>query len=309
MDLEKIIGSIIIVILVGIIIVRRVIISKKDKKIKKQHDLKEQELRKKSMEAIRRRSIGGETLIDYATYQLTLQERIKYTLIAAAVIFGVSHIFYDSLIVSGLASCLGIFYPRIKRKDLTEKRKNELSLQFKEAISSLASSLAAGQSIENAFRDAQKDLKLLYTDEQTYIIKEFNLINRRVENGEVIERAIDDFANRSDIEDIRNFADVFITCKRTGGDLVEVIKRTADIITEKIEIQQDIKVLIAQKKLESKIMAVAPLVIVLFLKVSSPDFVAPLYKFGSLGPIVMTVALIFIIIGLFISQKIMDIKV
>ncbi|MDY0408534.1 type II secretion system F family protein [Paracerasibacillus soli] len=113
-------------------------------------------------------------------------------------------------------------------------------------------------------------MRLLYTDDRTYIIREFNLINRRVENGEMIERAIEDFANRSDVDDIRNFADVFITCKRTGGDLVEVIKRTSDIITDKIEIQQDIKVLVSQKKFESKIMAIAPLGIILFLKMSSP---------------------------------------
>ncbi|MDY0395113.1 type II secretion system F family protein [Virgibacillus halophilus] len=261
------------------------------------------------MATIRNRTIGGETLIDYATYRLSFQEKVKYSLLAAAVIFCVAYLFYDNIIISLIAACFGMIYPKFKRKQLIEKRKDELSMQFKEAISSLASSLAAGQSIENAFRDVLRDLKLLYTDDQTYIIKEFNLINRRVENGEIIERAVDDFANRSDVDDIRNFADVFITCKRTGGDLVEVIKRTADIITDKIEIQQDIKVLISQKKFESKIMAVAPLGIILFLRLSSPDFIKPLYQFGTFGPIVMTVALVMVVCGLLISQKIMDIKV
>lgn len=306
---DKIIQIIIIILLIAIIIFRRVKRSKKSKDEKKQLDLKEKNMRERAMATIRSRTIGGETLIDYATYKFSIQERVKYTLIAAAVIFCIAYLFYDNIIVSAIVSCLGAIYPRFKRKQLIEKRKDELSMQFKEAISSLASSLAAGQSIENAFRNVLKDLKLLYTDDRTYIIMEFNLINRRVENGEIIERAVDDFANRSDVEDIRNFADVFITCKRTGGDLVEVIKRTADIITDKIEIQQDIKVLVSQKKFESKIMAVAPLGIIFFLRVSSPDFIKPLYKFGTLGPIVMTVALIMIGCGLLISQKIMNIKI
>ncbi|WP_188453566.1 type II secretion system F family protein [Virgibacillus oceani] len=309
MNTREILSLIAIFVFIGIIIFRRIRknkIKNIEKKLAEKHGA---EVRRRSIEAIKRRTIGGENLIDYGTYQLSKSEWIKYSLLAGAVIFGVGLIFYDNLVISGIAACLGMFYPKFKRKDLIKVRKDELSLQFKEAISSLASSLAAGQSIENAFRETQKDLKLLYPDGDTYILKELNLINRRVENGEIIERAIDDFAKRSDVDDIRNFSDVFITCKRTGGDLVEVIKRTADIITDKIEIQQDIRVLVSQKKFESKIMAVAPVGITVMLKVTSPDFVEPLYKFGTLGPIVMTVALACIICGLLISQKIMDIEV
>ncbi|MBR7796406.1 pilus assembly protein TadB [Agaribacter marinus] len=309
MDTREILSLTAIIVCVGIFIFRRVRKKKLaniEKKLAEKHGA---EVRRRSIEAIKRRTIGGENLIDYGTYKLSKTERVKYTLLAASIIFCVGIIFYDSIIVSSIAACLGIIYPKFKRKDLIKMRKDELALQFKEAISSLASSLAAGQSIENAFRETQKDLKLLYPDNDTCILKELNLINRRVENGEIIERAIDDFAKRSDVDDIRNFSDVFITCKRTGGDLVEVIKRTADIITDKIEIQQDIRVLVSQKKFESKIMAVAPVGITVMLKVTSPDFVAPLYEFGTLGPIVMTVALACIICGLLISQKIMDIEV
>ncbi|GAB2535975.1 type II secretion system F family protein [Gracilibacillus alcaliphilus] len=309
MNIEQIIGSIVVVILLGVLVGRRVIKSRKNKQLERELEKREGEIREKSIEAIRKRNIGGETLIDYAVYEMTFKEKVKYSLIAGAVIFGISYLFYDNMILSLVAACFGVFYPRFKKKDLRNKRKDELSLQFKEAISSLASSLAAGQSIENAFRDVLRDLKLLYPDDDTYIIKEFQLINRRIENGEIVERAIADFANRSDIDDIQNFSDVFITCKRTGGDLVEIIKRTADIITDKIEIQQDIKVLVSQKKFESKIMAIAPLGITLFLKMSSPDFVAPLYEFGTPGPVIMTVVLICVGCSLLISQKIMDIQV
>ncbi|WP_077602605.1 type II secretion system F family protein [Oceanobacillus sojae] len=309
MNVEQIIGSVVIVILIGVLVGRRVIKGRKTRQLERELEKREGEIREKSIAAIRKRNIGGETLIDYAVYEMSFQEKVKYSLIAGIVIFGISYLFYDNLILSFIAACLGVIYPRFKKKDLRNKRKDELSLQFKEAISSLASSLAAGQSIENAFRDVLRDLKLLYPDENTYIIKEFQLINRRIENGEIVERAIADLANRSDIDDIKNFSDVFITCKRTGGDLVEIIKRTADIITDKIEIQQDIKVLVSQKKFESKIMAVAPLGITLFLKMSSPDFVAPLYEFGTPGPVIMTVVLICVGCSLLISQKIMDIKV
>lgn len=309
MDMEEILGSILIVILLGTIVFRRILKARNSRMAQKEQVKKEAEKREKSIQAIRKRTVGGESLIDYATYELTFNEWLKYFFIAAGVLFGIAFLFYDSFIVSLIAAAFGFIYPKVKKKNLKEKRKDELSLQFKEAISALSSSLAAGQSIENAFRDALKDVKLLYPDDEAYIIKEFNLINRRIENGETVERAIDDFAKRSDVDDIKNFSNVFITCKRTGGDLVNVIKQTSDIITDKIEIQQDIKVLVSQKKFESKIMAVAPIGIILFLRVTSPEFVAPLFEFGTAGPVIMTIALTFIALSLFISQKIMDISV
>lgn len=71
----------------------------------------------------------------------------------------------------------------------------------------------------------------------------------------------------------------------------------------------DIRVLVSQKKFESKIMAVAPLGILLFLRMSSPDYVEPLYGFDGAGPVVMTFALACVAVSLIISQKIMKIDV
>lgn len=199
----------------------------------------------------RTRKVEGH-LIDYSKYHLSLKEYIFYMSTSMIVFFLVGYLFYESIIFSIILAGLGFIYPRIQRKKLLEKRKEKLSVQFKEAIASLSSSLAAGRSIENSFREIVYDLKLLYPDPNTYIIREFEIINRRVENGETIERAIQDFAIRSDLEDIMNFSDIFITCKRTGGNLVEVIRRTADVISEKIDIQQEVQVMIAQKSSNQK---------------------------------------------------------
>lgn len=149
----------------------------------------------------------------------------------------------------------------------------------------------------------------MYPDPNTEIIQEFEIINRRIENGETIENAILDFSIRSDMEDIQNFADVFITCKRTGGNLVEVIRRTSDIISEKIDIQQEVAVMIASKKFESRILSVAPVGMILLLKYSAEDYLAPMYDWSSGGPLIMTVCLGILVFSYWYGQRIMDIKV
>ncbi|WP_096186954.1 type II secretion system F family protein [Evansella halocellulosilytica] len=309
--------QLILLLLPVIFIIYIVAVKKRDKKKNKNEESEPREkssFEKRAMEirkeAEQKRSIQvvGH-LIDYSTYRFSLGDFIKYFLIAAAALFGLGYLFYESFIAAIILASFGLLFPRIQRKKLLETRKEKLNLQFKEAIASLSSSLAAGRSIENSFREVVEDLKLLYPDPNTYIIREFEVINRRVENGETVERAIQDFAHRSDSEDILNFADVFITCKRTGGNLVEVIRRTSDVISEKIDIQQEVQVMLAQKRFESRILSIMPIGMIALLKYSSGDYLAPLYDWQQFGPIIMTICLGILLFSIWLSQRIMNIKV
>ncbi|HEU5140381.1 MAG TPA: type II secretion system F family protein [Bacillales bacterium] len=248
-------------------------------------------------------------MVHYTKYRMGKGEYFKLALLAAVFFGFLGFLFYQNLAVALLMSLAGLLFPRFQRKKILEKRKRELGMQFKEAMASLSSSLAAGRSIENSFREVVIDLKLLYPDPTASIIFEFEIINRRVKNGETIEKAVSDFAARSGVEDIVNFADVFQTCKRTGGDLVEVIRRTSEIIGEKIAMQQDIEVMISQKRFESNILSIIPLGMILLLEISASDYMAPLYVWGSLGPLIMTGCLGILGAAYWISRQIMDIKV
>ncbi|RDW21715.1 type II secretion system F family protein [Oceanobacillus chungangensis] len=248
-------------------------------------------------------------LINYAEYHLSIKEYLLYASLAIVFFGFVGYLFYESYIAAVILGALGLLYPKVQKKALLEKRKEKLKLQFKEAIASLSSSLAAGRSIENSFKEVVVDLYLLYPDPNTFIIQEFEVINRRVENGETIENAILDFSIRSDLEDIQNFANVFITCKRTGGNLVEVIRRTSDIISEKIDIQQEVSVMISSKKFESKLMSIAPLAMILLLKNTAEEYLAPMYSWSTSGPIIMTACLGLLVFAYRLGQRIMDIKV
>lgn len=252
---------------------------------------------------------GKQKAIDYGIYQMSAKERMFYMVVAGLGLFIIGYMFYQNIIISILLSTLGFFYPKIRAKQLAEKRQQELSIQFKHALYSLASALAVGKSVENAFRSIVDDLVMLFGHKDVYIIHEIELINRKVENGETIESAISDFSERAKLEDVQSFADVFITCKRTGGDLIEVIRKTANVIGEKLEIKQDIFVIISQKKFESQILTVAPLAFIGILSYTSKEYMEPLYKLHTGGAFVMTGALIGIAFAYWLSMKIMNIKV
>lgn len=245
--------------------------------------------------------------IDYNQYRLSSKERITAILMLAIPAFMIGYIFYQQIILATALATTGFLFPRIRRQQLIQKRKNMLHVQFKQALSCLSSSMTVGKSIESAFREAWDDLKLLYPDPVCLIVVEFGRICRKVENGEPIETALKHFADRSHLEDIQSFTDVFLTCKRTGGNLVEVMKRTATVIADKLEITQEISVMIAQKRFESRVLVVAPILIVAVLAFSSPDYMVPLYR-GS-GVLIMTICLLLLGACYVITQKIMNIKV
>ncbi len=249
------------------------------------------------------------SFIDYSIYKLTIKEKLFYIIIGGTILYVIGYIFYQNVFISFFLSFGSLFYPRIRVKQLIAKRKEELTKQFKQMLYALASSVSVGKSIENAFREIVKDLKMLYPNPQTYIIQEIEMMNRKIENGETIEEALIHFSKRAGIDDISNFTDVFIISKRTGGDINEMIRKTSNIIGDKINIQQEIGVMIAQKKFESRILNIAPFIIVGLLSFSSPDYMASLYQFRTGGTFIMTVALMMLIMAIYISERIMKIKV
>lgn len=245
--------------------------------------------------------------LDYSVYEMSLQEIVSSIFIAFLVLGFAGIVFYKNLFVALILSILSILYPRVRRQQLLRRRKEILTQQFKQALSTLSSSLAAGKSVENAFVDTSSDLKLLYPEGSSFILQELERINERVRNGDSLEKSLIDFAKRAEVDDITNFAEVFSICKRSGGNLVAVIRRTSMIIGEKLDIQQEISVSIAQKKLESKLLCAAPIAIIAVLSFSSPDYMAPLYT--RQGNLITTGAIILLVICFLWTRKLMNIKV
>lgn len=249
---------------------------------------------------------SGHELVDYGVYKLSRKQFWQAAIAGFFVFACAAYLFYHSWAVSLVLGLLGLTVPRLYRQRLLLKRQERLKLQFKEALYSLTSSLAAGRSVENAFLSALEDLKLLYPDPRTELLQEFHIIRNRLLNSEPLEFALRSLALRAHIDDLTQFADVFAACKRSGGDLIEVMKRTSQTIGEKLDVQQEIAVMVAQKKFESRIMMAVPFVFLGFLQMSAPDYMAPLY--GSTGYILLTVVLGLLLLCFRFIAKIMDIR-
>ena len=247
-------------------------------------------------------------LIDYNVYVMDKHEKVKYVLWAAAVLFALGYVFFNNLVISMAFTMGALFYPKYRCRELVKKRKDDLNLQFKDALYSISSALSIGRSLESAFKAALLDLRMLYTGESAYIIKEFEYICRKIELNQAVENALLDFAKRSGLDDIKNFAEVIVICRRSGGNLVQVVNNTSNIISEKIEIGQDINLLLTKQKYEQKILNVMPVVFIALIKFGGSGYMDSLYT-SFKGYLLMALAMAILVTSMVISKSILDIKV
>ena len=116
------------------------------------------------------------------------------------------------------------------------------------------------------------------------------------------------FAERSCSEDIQDFVQVYLACRNTGGDIGKVIGHTSKIMTEKMEINNQIAVLTAQKKLEGRIISTMPIAMLLGLNILSPSYVMVLYTTPA-GRLIMLLSMGGILTGMWLMEKLTDFRV
>ena len=183
----------------------------------------------------------------------------------------------------------------------------KIQQEFKEYMYSVGNSMQTGYAPERAFLNAQIELKKLY-GESSIVVNLLEGMEKRLNVKEPLENILRDFAADSNCEDIESFVEVFCYAKRSGGDFLHIIQTTINRICDKAEISKEIQMVMAEKALEEKVMCVIPMGILLFFRVTSPEFISVLYG-NVLGVCVMTVALILYGAAFFLAQKIVEIEV
>lgn len=232
---------------------------------------------------------------------------IKYLLQGMGLLLAVSLIFYNTPVVSLIFSPFLLVYCKNCRKEEKRRREEQLAQQFKDGITAVAFALGVGYSIENSFAEAGREMYLLHGGESP-IVREFDAICVRLRRNENIEDVLEAFAQSSGLEDVRYFAEVFRVAKRSGGDLIAISRRTAQIISDKLEVRKEIATIVSGKKMEQRVMNIVPFGIIVYLRLTSPEFIMPLYG-NIVGVTVMTACLLVYLAAYVWGKKITDIRV
>lgn len=262
-------------------------------------------------------------MLNYETYVMSLKERITAYLIGFLLGGCVGLSFYggqfrdadgmttvastvsDIIIFILIGIVAGSVFCSVQRKRLQEKRKKELTKQFRSLLDSLSVSLSTGMNMPEALMSAHNDLKVEYSEE-AYIVNELKEIINGIQNNIPIEDMFISLGERSQVDDIKNFGTVFEICYRVGGNMKDVIRRINDIMSEKIEIEEEINTTLTSNKSQFYAMMVIPVVLMIMLRGMSSSFAE---SFATVpGVIATTLAIGLFYVAYKIGSNIMDIK-
>ena len=247
--------------------------------------------------------IGDAT--DYSIYTPNKKQKVIWFIIAMIAAGAVLYLFYENIFVSLIVGAIcGVAFIPIRTKQMITKRRQKLSLQFRELLDALSTSIGAGKNVQDAFQGAVDDLEIQFTRDSD-IVRELEIICSGMYNNIAVENLLMNFAQRSGVEDIANFANVFATCYRKGGNINEVIKNTAEIIGDKIEMKMELQTMVAGLKNERNIMLVMPLLFIIVMKSMGGGLIDLSTPIGLLST---TGALAIFVLAYFAGQWITNIK-
>lgn len=217
-----------------------------------------------------------EELPDYAVYQFSRRELAEYLALYALLDGCISYLFFCSWTAFVILLPGAVVFLRDQKRSLQAKRAREMTRQFLDGIQMIAASLQAGYSAENSLREALRELQKVY-EPDAFIVREFRFMNAQIEMSRNMEELFWNFGKRSAVEDIRSFAEVFLTAKRSGGDLLAVIRNTTSCIRQKQETMQEIETCLSGKMMEQNIMSLIPILILAYIRLTSPEFLSAMY--------------------------------
>ena len=140
------------------------------------------------------------------------------------------------------------------------------------------------------------------------VTREMGRLIGGLDNRIPLEKLLEDFARRAGTEEIREFAEVFGIAKRGGGNMTEILARTAALIEERLDVENEISIMLGNRRLEQRIMDVTPFMIIFYIGITSPGFFDVLYH-NLEGAAFMTLCLGAYLCALVLSEKILAVTI
>lgn len=196
--------------------------------------------------------------------------------------------------VAGAAPFLFVLRKRAKRF-----QKFELGLPA--ALDLMVSAMRAGQSLVSA-------LGIVAREAPDPIGREFRICFDEQNYGLELRTAMQNLVMRVPIQDMRIIVSAILIQKESGGNLAEVLDKTAQITRERFRIKNQIRVHTAQGRLTGWILSLLPVVLGFLMYMANPQGVSVLWT-TPLGVKLLYAATGMEVIGALIIRKIVRVKV
>jgi tight adherence protein B len=137
---------------------------------------------------------------------------------------------------------------------------------------------------------------------------EYGRVVQEVQLGIPLEDALKHMLRRVPSEDLDMMITAINVQREVGGNLAEVLDSISFTIRERVRIKGEVRALTAQSRASGYLIAMVPVVLGVVVYLISPDFMGKMFS-DVCGYIMMGVAVLGIILGFVVINKVVQIEV
>ncbi len=230
---------------------------------------------------------------------------------AAAVLFALFFLLFGEfgsaagwvrgLVFASVAAVAALFAPGFILRVLRTRRARRFNLQLVDSLIAMSSALKAGFSVVQAFESVVKQ-------GEPPISQEFGLFLQELRVGVKFEEALRRMEARVGSEDLILMNQAIEIARQTGGNLTEVFEKIASTIRERMRIEQRVRSLTAQGRLQGIVVGSVPVLLLLAMTMIDPNMMMLFFR-SRAGLALLTLAALLEIGGALLIHKVMRIEV
>jgi len=196
-----------------------------------------------------------------------------------------------------IAGSLPYVFLRFKRA----RRVREFEELFPEALDMIVGSLKAGFTFELAMKMVAQEIPDPVGFEFGVLFEEQNL-------GVPLADALAELRERVPSDDLELLAVALLIHRRTGGNLAEIVEKTASTIRDRFRLKREIQTKTAHGRFSGFVLVILPLVMIGIILALNPDYFLVLLH-ETAGKYMLSAAVIMQAAGILIIRRIIDIKI
>lgn len=173
--------------------------------------------------------------------------------------------------------------------------------QLGDCLMMVANAMRAGFSFLQAMELVSKEMEPPISDEFKHVMRDISL-------GASVERALDDMDKRVNSPDFSLVVTAVLIQQQVGGDLAHILDTISDTIQDRIRMRREVRTLTAQGRMSGWVLAALPFALAAFISVANPSYIEPLFT-EKIGQMAIGFAIVMVIFGFIVIQRIVDIDV
>lgn len=182
----------------------------------------------------------------------------------------------------------------------SRRRQQRFQGQLVDVITMLSSGLKAGVGLMQAMDLVRREMPAPASDEFGRVVREVGL-------GASLEDALGHLVERMPGDDLGMLIAVINIQSEVGGNLVNILETVITTIRERLRVAQEIRTLTAQQRMTGYVLAGLPFLVGGAVFVINPEYMKPLFSPQWIW--MPGAAIVMMVIGFVIIQRIVDIKV